>query len=65
MYYNYHAKVKKLIKTGELIDYQLLPVYNNISPCLLLIFKNHPPMPIREYRFSEYFDLLSELNLLK
>ena len=64
MYFNYHAKAKRLIKEGELIDYKIVDNYNNISPCLLLIFKNHKPMPIRKHRFNEYFEIFEELNLL-
>ena len=64
MYFNYHAKCKKLIKEGELIDYKIVDNYNNISPCLLLIFKNHKPMPIIILRFYEYFEIFEELNLL-
>ena len=61
-YFNYHAKAKKLIKDGKLIDYKFLEEYNGISPALLLIFddKKHPNMPIREDRFGEYLPLLKE-----
>ena len=64
MYFNYHAKAKNLIKQGELIDYKILDSYHNISPCLLLIFKNHKPIPIREHRFNEYFEIFEQINLL-
>jgi hypothetical protein len=62
MYYNYHATVKKLIADGHLIDYISLDKYHNISPCLLLVFDNHRPMPIRKYRWAEYTPLIRKKN---
>jgi hypothetical protein len=58
MYYNYHATAKKLIADGHLVDYTFLDKYHKISPCLLLVFDNHAPMPIREYRWGEYMPLI-------
>ncbi len=58
-YFNYHAKAKNLIKQGQLVDYKFFKSYNNISPALVLYFKDHKPMPIREYRWEEYFHLLN------
>ena len=55
MYYNYHAKIKKLIRDGELVSIRFFDKYNNISPALVFYFKKDKPMPIREYRFEEYF----------
>ena len=43
MYFNYHAKVKNLIKNGEATGYEILESYHNISPCLLIYFKNNRP----------------------
>lgn len=60
MYYNYHGRVKKLIETGHLTGYEYLDSYNGISPCLLLYFDNHRPMPIRDYRWAEYSELLKQ-----
>lgn len=57
-YFNYHAKAKRLIKQGELTHYKIVENYHNISPCMLLFFKSYPPMPIREYRFQEYLDII-------
>jgi len=62
MYYNYHAKAKKLIAEGHLTEFEVLERYNNISPCLLLYFDNHKPMPIREYRWEEYMQLINTKN---
>ena len=60
MYYNYHATAKKLIADGHLTGYNIIKKYNNISPCLLLLFDNHWPMPIREYRWGEYLPILNK-----
>lgn len=60
MYFNYHAKVKRLIMEGEAIGYDILSSYHDISPCLLIYFKNSKPMPIREHHFDEYIKLLAE-----
>lgn len=65
MYYNYHAKVKHLITEGHLINYEIVEKWNNISPALVLYFDNHKPMPIREYRFEEYWNILDEWNKRK
>lgn len=54
MYYNYHAKAKKLIAEGHLIHYEIVDQWNNIKPALVLFFDNHRPMPIRDYRWDEY-----------
>lgn len=61
-YFNYHAKVKQLIKSGKLKGYSLVEEYNGISPALLLFFDdvNHPVMPIRKHRFCEYEKLLAD-----
>ena len=64
-YFNYHARAKKLIKNGELLYYTIVENYNNISPALVLYFKNHKPMPIREHKFDEYLELLKNENYLK
>lgn len=57
-YFNYHAKVKKLISDGHLEKFEIVPKWNSISPALVLYFDNNKPMPIREYRFDEYLKLL-------
>ncbi len=62
MYYNYHAKIKKLIKEGHLIKFEIVEQYKKIKPALLLYFDNGKIMPVREYRFCEYFEILQNLN---
>ena len=54
-YYSYHAMAKKLIKEGHLVKMEIVEHWNGISPALVLYFDNHRPMPIREYRWDEYF----------
>ncbi len=60
MYFNYHAKVKRLIKEGKAIGYDILNSYHNISPCLLIYFENEKAIPIRQAHFDEYLKLLHE-----
>lgn len=60
MYYNYHGRATQLIKEGHLSSYEYLDEYNGISPCLLLHFDNHRPMPIREHRFAYYEELIQK-----
>ena len=59
-HFSYHATVKKMIKNGELVGYEIVEDHNGISPALVLFFKSHIPMPIREYRWGEYFDLIEK-----
>lgn len=57
--YPYHNKIKKRIKQGELVSYEFVDRYKNISPCLLLHFDTKPYVrPIREHRFEEYSNIL-------
>lgn len=61
--YPYHNKIKQRIKNGELISFEFVEKYKNISPCLVLYFKTEPFIrPIREHRFSEYRLLLKTEN---
>lgn len=59
-YFNYHGKAKQLIADGHLINFQVIPKWNLISPALVLYFDNHKPMPIRKYRWEEYWDILDK-----
>ena len=63
-YFNYHAQVKKLIKSHHLIGVTLYKRYHHISPAMVLYFDNHKPMPIREYKWREYMEILNELNIV-
>ncbi|GAB3023851.1 hypothetical protein GCM10027051_30550 [Niabella terrae] len=53
--YPYHNKIKQRIVNGELLSYEYLDSYKDISPCLLLHFSTAPfTRPIRQHRFEEY-----------
>ena len=58
-YYNYHAKAKGLINDGHLVKMEIVEKWNSISPAMVLWFDNHKPMPIREYRWGEYYKLIN------
>lgn len=58
MYFNYHAKAKRLIIEGKLTGYKFVDDYNGIRPALVLYFKDENPMPIRDYRWGEYVPML-------
>ena len=61
--YPYHNKIKQRINNGELVSFEFVEKYKNISPCLVLFFKTEPFIrPIREHRFSEYRLLLKIEN---
>ena len=60
--YPYHNKIKQRIKNHELITYEYVEKYRQISPCLLLHFETEPKIrPIREHRFEEYEKFFKEL----
>jgi hypothetical protein len=62
--YPYHNKIKQRIKNGELIRYEYVEKYKDISPCLLLYFSTEPYIkPIRKHRFEEYEKIFSQLTL--
>ncbi|MCI8435335.1 MAG: thermostable hemolysin delta-VPH [Clostridia bacterium] len=58
MYFNYHAKAKRLITEGHLLEFQFVEVWGNVRPALVLYFDNARPMPIRQHRWPEYYPLL-------
>ena len=59
--YPYHNKIKQRIKNNELIRYEYVEKYKNISPCLLLHFSTEPKIrPIREHRINEYEKILNK-----
>ena len=61
--YPYHNKIKQRINNKELLRYEYVEKYKDISPCLLLHFETEPKIrPIREHRFEEYEALLSQVN---
>ena len=62
MYYSYHNEAKKLIREGHLTDFFFAKKYNHIKPALVLVFDNHIPMPIREYKWEEYLTFIKEIQ---
>lgn len=64
-YFNYHAKVKRLIEEGHCIGFKFVEYYHKIKPCLLLWFDNCRPMPVREYWFDEYKILLAKYGVVE
>jgi len=63
MYFNYHAKVKRLIESGRATGYIFCKEYKKISPCLLIFFDDERPMPIRQHKFEEYMFLLAKFGV--
>jgi hypothetical protein len=62
--YPYHNKIKQRIKNGELVKFEFVEKYKDISPCLLLYFKTEPFVkPVREHRFAEYKLILDACEL--
>lgn len=60
-YYNYHAAVRKALTYEKLIKVEIVESYHNISPCMVLYFQSHRPMPIREHKWEEYIALISKI----
>lgn len=58
-YYNYHAKAKSLVTSGHMIKFEIVDQWNKISPALVLYFDNNKPIPIREYKWNEYWGILN------
>lgn len=60
MYYNYHAKAKRLIAEGRLVGWYFAARHKAISPALVLVFDDdkHRVMPVREYCWAEYMSVL-------
>ena len=59
-YFNYHAKVKRLITAGKLQSYYFDTDYKNIGFALVLCFEDKK-FPIREKHFQEYFELIGKV----
>lgn len=58
--YPYHNRIKQRINNRELIGYEYVEKYKNISPALLLYFSSEPKIrPIREHKFEEYEKIIN------
>ena len=65
MYFNYHAKAKRLISEGHLVHYDFVDKWGRIRPALVLYFDNEKPMPLErissaarkkiKHQFFEHF----------
>lgn len=62
MYFNYHAKLKRLIREGHLVEYKIVERHNAVSPALVLYFDNNKPCPVRKEHFTEYIDLIEHIK---
>lgn len=62
-YFNYHAKAKKLITTNHLLAVTIFDRYHHIYPAMVLYFDINRPIPIREYRWAEYMQLIKQANV--
>lgn len=62
MYFNYHSKVKQVINDDVITKIEIVDNWNGISPAMVIHFKNHSPMPIREHKWDEYIALLTQDN---
>ena len=62
-YFNYHAKAKNLIKANHLMSVSIFSEYRHIKPAMVLYFDNCKPIPIREYMWCDYIDLISEKQI--
>ena len=59
--YSYHNRIKQRINNNELVGFEYVEKYKDISPCLVLHFNTDPKIrPIREHRFKEYEVLLAD-----
>lgn len=62
--YSYHNRIKQRINNNELVYFEHVERYKNISPCMLLHFNTEPTVrPIREHRFDEYEKLLIKTKI--
>ena len=62
--YPYHNKIKQRIRDRELIRYEYVDRYKDISPCLLLYFITSPNIrPVRRHKFQEYQVLLDKFSI--
>lgn len=62
-YFNYHARNKKLIRDGLLVDYYY-DLRDN-KTVLILVFNNGKSFFVKEERIREYIDLISSLEVKK
>ncbi len=59
-YFSYHARNKKLIREGFLVDYFYKEEKN--KKFLILVFKDGRQFPIKEERWMEYNNFIHQYN---
>lgn len=64
MYFNYHAKIKKLILNNQLLNYIIVENWNGIKPAMVFFFKNNKPMPVRINKWQEYLKILNNIGFV-
>ena len=62
MYFNYHSKLRKVIKEDKITKIEILDEYNGIKPAMVIYFEKNNPMPIREHMWDDYIKFISELD---
>lgn len=63
MYFNYHAKIQKLVKEKHVVCFEYVDEYHGIAPCLLIYCDDGKIFPIRQHRFDEYEFLLVKYDI--
>lgn len=63
MYFNYHAKIKKLILQNHATEFKIFENYHGITPCLVIYFDDGKAFPIRKHKFEEYLFLLAKFDI--
>lgn len=59
--YPYHNRIKKRIKSGEMIYHYFTEDYPGIGEALVIVFKNPPfSCPIRPEKWEEYTDIIKK-----
>ena len=62
MYLKKKKKIKKLIADGHLARFEIVENHNGISPAMVLYLDNCKLMPVREYKWGEYFKLIDKAS---
>ena len=62
-YFNFHAKAKALINNGNCVSATIFSNYRHIKPALVLYFDNNIPIPIRDYKWNDYFPILKSNSI--
>ena len=59
VYFNYHAKIKRLLSENKFLRCEIVESYNDISPAMLIYFDGEKnPYPVRTHMWKEYVHLI-------